>query len=168
MTNRFVKFATAVAPAALLLAAGATPADAKVLLMGDGGWEVSFDGSVNGFAIWSSSDNRPVTPAGEVRTGSVGTPAANGDRTVNDSFRVRTGLLPAVWGMNIKAPTTGGLDMAARIGLYPNISNNLKNSFNADLDMREIFFTVDGSFGQVLVGKTLSQFFACGVCRRRR
>ena len=50
MTNRFVKFAAAVAPAALLLAAA--PADAKVLLMGDGGWEVSFDGSVNGVAIW--------------------------------------------------------------------------------------------------------------------
>ncbi len=66
--------------------------------------------------------------------------------------------------MNVKAPTTGGLDMAARIGLYPNISNNLKNSFApADLDMREIFFTVDGSWGQVLVGKTLSQFFGKNI-----
>jgi hypothetical protein len=164
MKNRFVKFAAAVAPAALLLAAGASPADAKVLLMGDGGWEVSLDGSVNGFAIWSSADNRPVSPSAALtRLGSVGTPAANGDLTVNDSFRVRTGLLPAVWGMNVKAPTTGGLDMAARIGLYPNISNNLKNSFNADLDMREIFFTVDGSWGQVLVGKTLSQFFGKNI-----
>lgn len=161
MTNRFIKFAAAVAPAALLLAAA--PADAKVLLMGDGGWEVSFDGSVNGFAIWSSADNAPTTPAGFTRFGSVGTPAANGDGTVNDSFRVRTGLLPAVWGMNVKAPTTGGLDMAARIGLYPNISNNLKNSFGADLDMREIFFTVDGSWGQVLVGKTLSQFLGKNI-----
>jgi len=161
MTNRFIKFAAAVAPAALLLAAA--PADAKVLLMGDGGWEVSFDGSVNGFAIWNSSDNRPAAAAGFTRFGSVGTPAANGDATVNDTFRVRTGLLPAVWGMNIKAPTTGGLDMAARIGLYPNISNNLKNSFNADLDMREIFFTVDGSWGQVLVGKTLSQFLGKNI-----
>jgi len=163
MTNRFVKFAAAVAPAALLLAAGATPADAKVLLMGDGGWEVSFDGSVNGFAVWSSSDNRPAAPAGTVRTGSLGTPAVNGDGTVNDTFRVRTGLLPAVWGMNVKAPTTGGLDMASRIGIYPNISNNLKDSFGATLDLREIFFTVDGSFGQVLVGKTLSQFMGKNI-----
>lgn len=161
MTNRFVKFAAAVAPAALLLAAA--PADAKVLLMGDGGWEVSFDGSVNGFAIWNSSDNAPTTPVTATRVGSVGSPANNADGTVNDTFRVRTGLLPAVWGMNIKAPTTGGLDMAARIGLYPNISNNLKNEFGADLDMREIFFTVDGSWGQVLVGKTLSQFLGKNI-----
>ena len=164
MKNRFVKFAAAVAPAALLLASGATPADAKVLLLGDGGWEVSFDGSVNGFATWNSSDNAPATPTGFTRVGSVGSAPVQPDGTVNDTFRVRTGLLPAVWGMNVKAPTTGGLDMAARIGLYPNISNNLKNSFApADLDMREIFFTVDGSFGQVLVGKTLSQFFGKNI-----
>lgn len=160
MTNRFIKFAAAVAPAALLLAAA--PADAKVLIMGDGGWEVSFDGEVNGFAVWNSSDNAPATPVGFTRVGSVGTPAANPDGTVSDAFRVRTGLLPAIWGMNVKAPTTGGLDMAARIGIYPNISNNVKNSFGStplnQLDLREIFFTVDGSWGQVLVGKTLSQF----------
>ena len=164
MTNRFVKFAAAVAPAALLLAAGASPANAKVLLMGDGGWEVSFDGSVNGFAMWDSSDNVPASGnAALTRLGSVGTPAGNTDRTVNDTFRVRTGLLPAVWGMNVKAPTTGGLDMASRIGIYPNISNNTKNSFAATLDLREIFFTVDGSFGQVLVGKTLSQFLGKNI-----
>lgn len=164
MKNRFVKFAAAVAPAALLLASGATPADAKVLLLGDGGWEVSFDGSVNGFATWNDSDNVPATPTTQARLGSVGTAPAQPDGTVNETFRVRTGLLPAVWGMNVKAPTTGGLDMAARIGLYPNISNNLKNSFApADLDLREIFFTVDGSWGQVLVGKTLSQFFGKNI-----
>jgi hypothetical protein len=165
MKNRYLKFAAAVAPAALLLASGATPADAKVLLLGDGGWEVSFDGSVNGFATWNSSDNVPGAPAlGQTRLSSVGTAPGQPDGTVNDTFRVRTGLLPAVWGMNVKAPTTGGLDMAARIGLYPNISNDLKNSFApADLDLREIFFTVDGSWGQVLVGKTLSQFLGKNI-----
>ncbi len=165
MTNRFVKFAAAVAPAALLLAAA--PADAKVLVMGDGGWEVSFDGEVNGFAVWNSSDNAPATPAGFTRVGSVGTPGPNPDGTVSDAFRVRTGLLPAIWAINVKAPTTGGLDMAGRIGIYPNISNNVKNSFGStplnQLDLREIFFTVDGSWGQVLVGKTLSQFMGTNL-----
>jgi hypothetical protein len=165
MTNRFSKFAAAVAPAALLLAAGATPADAKVLLMGDGGWEVSFDGSVNGFATWTSEDDLSggsITGAGTHSVG-IGTPLQQ--TNPDDSFRVRTGLLPAVWGMNVKAPTTGGLDMAARIGLYPNISSNTKNGEHnaADLDLREIFFTVDGSWGQVLVGKTLSQFLGKNI-----
>jgi hypothetical protein len=163
MTNRFTKFAAAVAPAALLLAAGASPADAKVLLMGDGGWEVSFDGSVNGFATWTSEDDLSGGTAGLTHSLGLGAPLQQAHP--DDAFRVRTGLLPAVWGMNVKAPTTGGLDMAARIGLYPNISNNGKNTFHnsADLDMREIFFTVDGSWGQVLVGKTLSQFMGKNI-----
>jgi hypothetical protein len=163
MTKRFTKFAAAVAPAALLLAAGATPAAAKVLLMGDGGWEVSLDGSVNGFAVFSGAD---AVSGGNTAIGhSLGLGAPLQQTTPDDAFRVRTGLLPAVWGMNVKAPTTGGLDMAARIGLYPNISNNGKNTFHnsADLDMREMFFTVDGSFGQVLVGKTLSQFMGKNI-----
>ena len=165
MTNRFIKFAAAVAPAALLLAIGATPANAKVLLMGDGGWEVSFDGSVNGFAVWTSDESPPsntvVAGVSESHSGGIIDTGTN----TRDSFRVRTGLLPAVWGMNVKAPTTGGLDMAARIGLYPNISTNTKNSFNANeqLDLREIFFTVDGSWGQALVGKTLSQFLGKNI-----
>ena len=167
MTNRFIKFAAAVAPAALLLAVGATPANAKVLLMGDGGWEVSFDGSVNGFAVWSN-DEPPVTNTvvSGVSEGHSGGIIDTGVDT-RHSFRVRTGLLPAVWGMNVKAPTTGGLDMAARIGIYPNISDNNKNSFgstvNSQLDLREIFFTVDGSWGQALVGKTLSQFLGKNI-----
>jgi hypothetical protein len=168
MTNRFVKFAAAAAPAALLLAAGATPADAKVLLMGDGGWEFSLDGSVNGFATWEGNQQvkgaNPALGLGH----SVGVGTSNNTSTTvapDDSFRVRTGLLPAVWGMNVKAPTTGGLDMAARLGIYPNISSNTKNGEHnsADLDLREIFFTVDGSWGQVLVGKTLSTFLGKNI-----
>jgi hypothetical protein len=166
MTNRFVKFAAAAAPAALLLAAGATPADAKVLIMGDGGWEFSLDGSVNGFAVWEGNDQ---IKGGTVALGhsfgvGTSTPTAAGQAPDN-SFRVRTGLLPAVWGMNVKAPTTGGLDMAARLGIYPNISSNSKNleHNSADLDLREIFFTVDGSWGQVLVGKTLSTFLGKNI-----
>jgi hypothetical protein len=164
MTRRIIKFAAAVAPAALLLAAGA-PAQAKVLVMGDGGWEVSFDGSINAFLVFGEPDDPPAAPSG-TRAGTAGTPAGLGLRDDLDSARVRTGLLPTVWGMNVKAPTTGGLDMAARIGLYPNISNNQKNTGvlnTADLDMREIFFTVDGAWGQLLAGKTLSQFMGKNI-----
>ncbi|MGB8274922.1 MAG: histidine kinase [Alphaproteobacteria bacterium] len=152
------------APAALLLAAGATPAAAKVLVMGDGGWEVSFDGSVNAFAVYTGGDglNLPATGATAGHTGGLGAPNS---ASPDSSFRVRTGLLPAVFGINIKAPTTGGLDMGARIGLYPNISSNTKNGEHntSDLDSREMFFTVDGSFGQVLAGKTLSHFMGKNI-----
>jgi hypothetical protein len=185
MKNRFIKFAATVAPAALLLAAG-TPADAKVLVMGDGGWEVSFDGSVNGFFTHNSPDAPPTMlssgPSGsfagfygpdgfrqDILGGSFARPDPLNSALDPDTSRIQTGLLPAVFAINIKAPTTGGLDMASRIGFYPQINNAThKNQFStgtdgdiqagAQIDLREIFFTVDGSFGQVLVGRTLSHF----------
>ena len=166
MTKRFTKLAAAVAPAVLLFAAG-SPADAKVLVMGDGGWEVSFDGAVNAFLVLSDIDNPRAAPsiAGGVAGGTLGTaPSAGTPASGFDSARVRTGLLPSVWGMNVKAPTTGGLDMAARIGFYPQIQNaNTKNAFGAQIDLREIFFTVDGAWGQVLAGRTLSQFLGKNI-----
>jgi hypothetical protein len=57
--------------------------------------------------------------------------------------------------------------MSSRIGLYPSTQNNRrKNTSQAssggqnggNLDLREIFFAVDGSFGKVLVGRTLGLF----------
>jgi hypothetical protein len=130
--------------------------------MGDGGWEVSFDGSVNAFLVLTDTDEVEGGLGSSIseRAAGLGAPL-----TTDDSARVRTGLLPTVFGINVKAPTTKGLDVAARIGLYPNISNNGKNTFHntADLDMREIFATVDGAWGQILAGKTLSQFMGKNI-----
>jgi hypothetical protein len=76
-----------------------------------------------------------------------------------EGFRIKSGFLPGIIAFNIKAPTMNGLDMAARVGFYPEPSNkNVKNTFDGQIDLREIFFTVDGNFGQVLAGKGLSLF----------
>jgi hypothetical protein len=152
--TKFTKITAIAAPAIMALAV-ASPSEAKILLMGDGGWEVSFDGLVNGFYSYNTKDELDAT---ETATNATHTGA---DADGEDTSRITVGLLPAVWGMNIKAPTTNGLDMGARLGLYPNISlNRTKNFFGAHsgarMDLREIFMTVDGSFGQVLVGRTLS------------
>ncbi len=152
--TKFTKITALAAPAIMALAV-ASPSEAKILLMGNDGWEVSFDGLVNGFYSYTSKDE---LDANEVATNATHT-GADGDG--EDTSRITVGLLPAVWGMNIKAPTTNGLDMSARIGLYPNISvnrakNNFANHSGARVDLREIFMAVDGSFGQVLVGRTLS------------
>ena len=159
--TKFTKITAVAAPAIMALAV-ASPSEAKILLMGDGGWEVSFDGLVNGFYSYTTVDE--LTDAdSSVNATHAGTLSEDTDG--EDTSRITVGLLPAVWGMNIKAPTTNGLDMGARLGLYPNISNaRQKNNFagggntysGSRLDLREIFMTVDGSFGQVLVGRTLS------------
>jgi len=152
---------TAFAAPAIMALAVAAPSEAKILLMGDGGWEVSFDGSVNSFYVYTTKDE--LSPA-DVATNATHTGV---DSDGEDTSRITVGLLPAVWGMNIKAPTTNGLDMSSRIGLYPSTQNNRrKNTSQAssggqnggNLDLREIFFAVDGSFGKVLVGRTLGLF----------
>jgi hypothetical protein len=66
--------------------------------------------------------------------------------------------------MNIKAPTTGGIDMGARVMMGISTQNKRRhNTANAasggqngaNLDLREVHFTASGSYGQILVGRTL-------------
>jgi len=152
---------TAFAAPAIMALAVAAPSEAKILLMGDGGWEVSFDGSVNSFYNYVTQDELSLL---EESTNATHT-GSNADG--EDTSRITVGLLPAVWGMNIKAPTTNGLDMSSRIGLYPSTQNNRrKNTSQAssggqnggNLDLREIFFAVESSAGKVLVGRTLGLY----------
>jgi len=153
---------TAFAAPAIMALAVAAPSEAKILLMGDGGWEVSFDGSVNSFYNFMSKDELNSTTDISPNATHTGV-----DADGEDTSRITVGLLPAVWGMNIKAPTTNGLDMSSRIGLYPSTQNNRsKNTAQAstggqnggNLDLREIFFAVEGSGGKVLVGRTLGLY----------
>lgn len=122
---------------------------------GENGWQLSTDGMVNLFGIYTSGDERPGLVNGVDTQVNNGITLADGD----DSFRLRSGFLPGILAFNVKAPTINGLDMGARIGFYPNPQNaNTKNSFSTQIDLREIFFTVDGNFGQFLIGKTLSLY----------
>ncbi len=137
--------------AALLLASlalAASPARAAVSLKSDNGWTLSFDGFVNGFGVYEAGSNAPAGVAPDVVFMSS-----------EDSFRIRTGLLPGLFGFGVAAPKFDGLEVKGRIGLYPQIqSSNTRTAFGSQTDLREIFFTVDGSFGQVLVGRALNLY----------
>lgn len=131
-----------------------TNSHAAIVIGTDSGWSFSTDGLVNMFAAYETADERPDFGSGTRRGGTI---VDN-----QEGYRERIGLVPGILAFNIKAPTMGGLDMAARIGFYPTYDakdiGKSKNSFGNQIDLREIFFTVDGNFGQMLVGKTLSQF----------
>ena len=58
--TKFTKITAVAAPAIMALAV-ASPSEAKILLMGDGGWEVSFDGLVNGFYSYTTKDELDAT-----------------------------------------------------------------------------------------------------------
>jgi hypothetical protein len=140
------------------------PAQAKVAIGTANGWEFSTDGWINAFAVMEDADaeisggTAASHPLGFLQGGGVG--------TNNKSFRVRTGLLPCLLAFNIKAPTTNGLDLAARVGFYPQIQDpdqsRLNSSqdlaFGASMDVREAFLTADGAFGQILAGRALHLF----------
>ena len=142
-------------------------ASALVLVGGDNGFEISFDGNVNGFGVYIDGDDLPSTAASTGGTLLI---------SEQDGFRVTTGYLPATLGFNVKAPTWKGLDMGARIAFYPQIQNaNRKNQFGllldsgiqagAQIDMREAYFTVEGSFGKALIGRKIGIYMGTNVLR---
>jgi hypothetical protein len=119
-------------------AAAATPAQA-LTLMAEDGWSLSVSGSINQFATFTDVD---------------------GGDNVNE---VRDGLLPAFLNFDIKAPTMNGLDIAAHISISPSTNgqsyqDGTGSALGNAMEQREVYFTVDGSFGQVLAGKALGLY----------
>ena len=152
MKNFSKKIALVAIPAVMALSA--PTAQSKLLLMSQEGWEVSFDGAANAFIMHQSSSAAAATMDG-----------ANGITTFQtegvvmgantDSTGVVTGLLPNVWGMTLKAPTNNGLDMQARLGLYTHMNGGNNALGNGQINLRETNFSVSGSFGTVLIGRSL-------------
>ncbi|MGE0386452.1 MAG: hypothetical protein AB7Q97_17120 [Gammaproteobacteria bacterium] len=158
MKNRLAISRAAMFGAAALAGVAASPANAVVVVGGDNGWEVSFDGNIHSFYINSSTDSTPRQASGGALNG-VTLEALAPDQDVS---RVRTGLLPTVFAFNVKSPVVNGLQAKGRFGFYPqtqaNCNPNCKNTFGAQVDLREAFFDVEGSFGTISVGRTLSLF----------
>ncbi len=154
----------------------AAPVGAVVIVGGDNGWEVSFDGNVNGFWVYEDVDDRvePSVAGIDAAGAACADPSVDGCTETAISYnytglsllslgergsRVRTGLLPAFFSFNVVAPEINGLRGSARISFAPQIQNaNTKNAFGAQVDLREVFFNVDGDFGTLSVGRTLSLF----------
>jgi hypothetical protein len=143
------KIAIAAIPAVMAMAS--TSVDSKILLMSQEGWEVSFDGAANAFVMKNSNSDAPHESGGTAVTfDSYGGVSAG-----NDDVGIVTGLLPNVWGMTLKAPTANGLDVSARLGLYTHMNGGNNSLGNGVLNIRETSGSVAGSFGTVLVGRSL-------------
>lgn len=153
--NSKTRIAAAVGAAAF--GAGLTaPAGAVVVVGGDNGWEVSFDGNVNAFYTVGDYDQGYVAEAA--------------DKT---SSRVHSGFLPAFFSFNVKSPTIDGMTGSARISFAPTIqTGGHKTQFSsqsgnvgpvpgingATIDTREVVANLSGAFGEVSFGRTLSLF----------
>ena len=146
------KIAIAAVPAVMALAS--TSVDSKILLMSQEGWEVSFDGAANAFIMKNSVSNIPDSSGG---TGNIAfdTYGAVAGTNSHDDTSIVTGLLPNVWGMTLKAPTANGLDVSMRLGLYTHMNGGENSLGNGQINIRETSGSVAGSFGTVLVGRSL-------------
>jgi hypothetical protein len=154
MEKKFTKskLAVAVGSAALALAMSA-PANAVVVVGGDNGWEVSFDGNVNLFYnYWDQTVKGTMVGPGAT----VNTPEAK-----SKSSHLNEGLLPAFFSFNAKSPTVNGLTGTARISFAPDSSSaktTRQNKGGNSIDMREVMASVNGSFGTISFGRTLGLF----------
>lgn len=111
-------------------------------------------GTANGTAFTPDAPGDNASGAGEILRRGIGGTLITPD---SDSSRIRTGLLPGFFSFNVRSPEVGGLRGSARISFAPQIQNaNTKNAFGSQIDFREMFFNIDGDFGTVSVGRTLS------------
>lgn len=171
MAKRFTNSRIAAAVAAALGLGLSAAANAVVVVGGDNGWEVSFDGNINAFYVISDNDegwnnlglNAPTGPN-----------SFAGGAPQEDIQRVTSGFLPAFFSFNVKSPTVNGLTATGRFSFAPTINNSTTknqlyagdpvsgNGINgiqgASVDTREVVVNVDAAWGTVSFGRTLSIF----------
>jgi hypothetical protein len=127
----------------------ASTAQAQLTMQMSNGWSFTFAGNVNAFFTYENpSDNgTTVTPGGIVPTSGDG------------ATRLRTGLLPAFAVFDAKGKE-GNTDVGVHFGFAPEIqcAAGVHDCFGAQIDMRQVFLTVGGSWGQILAGRELGLF----------
>jgi hypothetical protein len=135
-------------------AAGA--AEAQLTMQMSNGWAFTFSGNVNAFAIYESTSESGGTigaPGGLIGIGGKG-------------FSVRTGLLPAFAVFDAKGKE-GSTDLGVHFGFAPQINCGTggpgltalaHDCFGAQIDMRQVYLTVGGTWGQILAGREIGLF----------
>lgn len=136
--------------AGLALVGAVNSADAQLTMQMSNGWSATFAGNVNAF--WIYTDNK-------------GLDGTTGDfESVGKTNGIGTGLLPAFFTFEAKGKE-GNTELGVHFGFAPQVSagRNVASSFGTDaagaqIDMRQVYLTVGGSWGQILAGKELGLF----------
>jgi hypothetical protein len=129
----------------------ASAANAQGLTMQmSNGWNFSFAGNVNIFAQYQSVSNGNATGVGLGAL--VGGSKAQG-------FYYGTGLLPA-FATFTASGKEGNTDLGAHFGFAPQVQCGGGNHdcFGAQIDMRQVYLTVGGSWGMITAGKELGLY----------
>ena len=135
--------------AGLALAGAANTADAQLTMQMGNGWNFTFAGNVNAFMMYASqSDDGDFSGLPGALTGVGG-----------KGFFFGTGLLPAFATFEAKGKE-GDLDLGVHFGFAPEVQcgGGIHDCFGAQIDMRQVYLTVGGTWGQILMGKELALF----------
>jgi hypothetical protein len=142
----------------------ANAAEAQLTMQMSNGWSFTFSGNVNAFAVYDDVSEGGIlsTPGGIVGPGD---PLGG-----KGAFGIRTGLLPAFAVFDAKGKE-GETDLGVHFGFAPQIqcsyaTEGQGNSvggqghdcFGAQIDMRQVYLTVGGTWGQILAGRELGLF----------
>ena len=137
-----------------LAVGAASAAEAQLTMQMTNGWSFTFSGNVNAFAIYESqsANGATATPGGLVGAGE------------SKGFNLRTGLLPAFAVFDAKGKE-GNTDLGVHFGFAPQINcgadgtgANVHDCFGAQIDMRQVYMTVGGTWGQILAGREIGLF----------
>jgi hypothetical protein len=133
---------------ALVLLLAADTAYAQLTMQMSNGWSFTFSGNAHAFLTYEKESGSGRTSA---PFGVVGTSA--------DQTRIQTGLLPAFAVFEAKGKE-GNTDLAVKFGFAPEIQcgRGIHDCFGAQIDMRQVYLTAGGSWGQILAGRELALY----------
>jgi len=165
------RFAVLGLTALLVLASTARTARAQLTMQMTNGWNFTFAGNVNAFYVeqWgnANADGNGLGPGAACPTvvATHCTPVIVGGAVVQaqgTNADVRTGLLPATVAFDAKGKE-GDVLIDVHFGFYPEIQNggslgNAHDQFGAQIDMRQVYLTVAGNWGQILAGREIGLF----------
>lgn len=139
----------------------ASGANAQALSMQmSNGWTFGFAGNVNIFAMYQSqSDDGEISDF--VDTDGDGVPDAGNTPGAlvgigGKGLYYGTGLLPAFATFTAKGKE-GNTDLGVQFGFAPQVQcgGNAHDCFGAQIDMRQVFLTVGGTWGTITAGKEI-------------
>jgi len=146
----------------LALVLAAASASAQGITMGAmNGWMFSFSGNVNAFLTYTD----PKCSNGATNCGFDGSVIPTGAQ--EKVVRIQTGLAPAFAIFEAKGKE-GGIDLGVHFGFAPEIQSPYRVHDNCgggfglqcgtQIDMREVYLTAGGSWGQILAGRALGVY----------
>jgi hypothetical protein len=143
----------------------ANAAEAQLTMQMSNGWNFTFSGNAHAFFVYTD-----VSDGGTTATGGL---VAAGDALGKGVSNIRTGLLPAFAVFDAKGKE-GETDVGVHFGFAPQIQCSYETGregtsgssvngqghdcFGAQIDMRQVYLTVGGSWGQILAGRELGLF----------